>query len=899
MSKQASFTVLQEHHVGSKATSIDWSSETLSRRLSDGFETRIALAAAFEDRSIMFYASGAAPLDVCASAGQRHQDAINDIAFDRVGGRFVASVSDDRTCHVWRIHEPTSGDEADQFPIVIKLKARGVSVRWNHKLSKQIMIGESSGAIRILDIETHSWLFSVFQPDKSGPEALLRSVDWNPHDPNLFGAVVGRRWFVWNMNGQLAMHLPEHSGEAHPEMGNRFRWCISDPKMFATSTNAPETPVSQRIAAKVFSNVFNQIPRALVLPSKSRLACISWNAAEPVLSGAAGSDMTGVTTDLLDRTGDGFADMGLDPRIQRAVAKLGFAHPTLVQAKAIPLALQGKDILARARTGSGKTAAYSIPIVQKILALKANDPAAAPAVRALVLVPTRELAEQVHRHIQQLAMYASKEIRSVNIATGDLPDIIVSTPARIIAHLEAGTVRLKDSVESLAIDEADLILSYGYDDDVKKLLGHLPRIYQSYLMSATLSADVDELKQLVLRNPAILKLEESPEEQNMLTQYYIKCEETDKFLLTFFMLKLHVHPFGSGKTIIFVNSIDRCYKLKLFLEQFGIRSCTLNSELPLKSRYHIVQEFNKGVYDIIIATDESGDLKAKEADTDSEGDGDGEGEGDGAEDAEADPETSGTGSRVKPSTSKKNKKQKTKKDGEYGSTRGIDFVNVQAVVNFDLPRSSRSYQHRVGRTARGVGNKGYALSFVEPAKDTGVLHTSRKTQKAALKRSASKVKLSSDEDLLRRIEKRQAAMGREILPFSFDMAQVEGFRYRCIDAMRAATTVAVREARLKEIKAEIINSEKLKAHFESNPHDLQALRHDKPLHSARTESHMRNVPTYLLPKGKVGVSAGSSSGYVPFRVDSKRRVSKKRVPTSAAAKRKADPLKSFSYRPTQ
>ncbi|RKO85649.1 P-loop containing nucleoside triphosphate hydrolase protein, partial [Blyttiomyces helicus] len=357
-----------------------------------------------------------------------------------------------------------------------------------------------------------------------------------------------------------------------------------------------------------------------------------------------------------------FAPLDLDPRLLRALAKLGFAHPTLVQAKAVPLAMQGRDILARARTGSGKTAAYCMPIVQKILSAK-------EAVRALILVPTRELAEQVHRHIRDLTLYCSKEISSVNLASADVsltnqkpilaekPDIIVATPSKILAHLEAEVRSIFfHSLESLAIDEADLILSYGYDEDVRKTLGFLPKIYQSYLMSATMSSDVDKLKQLVLRNPAILKLEEGKEEEDLLTQYIVKCPENDKFLLTLFILKLRIHPFGTGKCIIFVNDIDRCYRLKLFLEQFGIRACTLNAELPLKSRYHIVQEFNRGIYDFIIATDE----------------------------------------------------------GKYGVARGIDFRNVQAVVNFDLPHSARAYMHRVGRTARGVGNRGWALSFVAP-----------------------------------------------------------------------------------------------------------------------------------------------------------------------------------------
>ncbi|KAJ3305571.1 ATP-dependent DNA/RNA helicase [Kappamyces sp. JEL0829] len=483
------------------------------------------------------------------------------------------------------------------------------------------------------------------------------------------------------------------------------------------------------------------------------------------------------------------------------------------------------------------------------------------SIQCLVLVPTRELALQVTKVIQDLCLYCSKEVKAVNIAVGDVslsaqipllaeyPHIIISTPARLREHLEAGNVVLRDSIESLIVDEADLILSYGYDEDVTQILKHLPQIYQSYLMSATLSEDVDKLKKLILRKPAILKLEES-EEQSLLTQYYINCSDEEKYLLTLFMLKLRVHPFGSHKSLIFVNSIDKCYKLKLFLEQFGIMSCALNSELPVKSRYHIVQEFNRGIYDFIIATDEF--IK---------------------EEAEDEQDAAGNDGETRVPKPKK-RKHMARRDGEYGVSRGIDFKNVSSVINFDMPRSSRSYQHRVGRTARGVGNKGYALTFVCPPAQQ-IIHTRKK-----IKGSANNVQLASDEQILARIEKRQQgtataanppAMGQELLPFGFDMTPVEKFRYRCSDALRSVTDAAIREARVKELKMEILNSEKLKP-------------------------HMRHVPDYLLPKGKVIVSSGSASGHVPFHVDNKRRGKRSfKKAATATSKRKADPLKSLEY----
>ncbi|KAJ3415705.1 ATP-dependent DNA/RNA helicase [Chytridiales sp. JEL 0842] len=634
-----------------------------------------------------------------------------------------------------------------------------------------------------------------------------------------------------------------------------------------------------------------------------------------------------IPSSLLD-TSKGFSSLELDPRLLRALAKMGFTQPTLVQSTAIPLALAGKDILARARTGSGKTIAYCLPVIHKILNLKENSqldgPEATKATRALLLVPTRELCEQVTSVVQSLTKYASREVTIANVGTTDVslnqqrpilqekPDIIVSTPSRILAHMEAGNIDLKETLDSLVIDEADLILSYGYDEDLRKLLTFLPRIYQSYLMSATLSSDVQQLKQLMLRNPAILKLEEGengvgPDGEDLLTQYQVRCSDQEKFLLTYFLLKLRIHPFGNGKTIIFVNDIDRCYKVKLFLEQFGIRCCTLNSELPLKSRYHIVQEFNRGIYDIIIATDEGGQLHG-EVDSDDEAaeattkSGE-EVETPVAEEEEEPTETSEqaeeeTASKKRPSTtplppSKKAKSQKQpkhQKDASYGVSRGIDFQNVQAVINFDLPTSSKSYTHRIGRTARGVGNKGWALNFVVPTEEAPVL-----------KGDGEKILPGMfDEDVFERIVKRQEELGRKILPFTFDSTQTQAFQYRVADALKAVTKTAIREARLKEIKQEILNSEKLKAHFEDNPHDLQALRHDKPLHPSRVQSHLKHVPDYLMPKRNL-TGPSVEGGHVPFRMETRKkrgggagrgRGGGKKV--GGGGGRKGDPLKSFT-----
>ncbi|CAI2169718.1 2217_t:CDS:10 [Funneliformis geosporum] len=584
----------------------------------------------------------------------------------------------------------------------------------------------------------------------------------------------------------------------------------------------------------------------------------------------------------------------LDPRLSRALSKLNYHKPTLIQAEAIPLALAGKDILARARTGSGKTAAYCLPVVQKILAAKdalSESSLERVATRSIILVPTRELAVQVTKFLDELLIYCSKDVKTANLAGNipmklqksillEIPDIVIATPSRILSHLESQSLIVRNSLDSLVIDEADLILSYGYEKDLQKILSFLPKIFQSILMSATLTKDVENLKQLLLRNPIILTLHEEKEETNLLTQYAVRCSEIDKFLLIYVILKLRLIK---GKCIIFVNDIDRCYRLKLFLEQFSIKSCVLNSELPLNSRYHIVQEFNKGVYDYIVATDE-GDFKSEQ---DTEDELNEEELGDNA-DLESNDMTRSNKKSKSPEKNGKKKLRARKRDREYGVSRGVDFINVAAVINFDFPTSAKSYIHRVGRTAR-ANQRGMSLSFVVPKELVGQ------------NKNVTCLTTKRDEEIYARVEKKQSLANSTIKPYSFDMNQVEGFRYRIEDALRAVTRISIREARVKDVKSEILNSEKLKAHFEDNPNDLTILRHDITIHPAKVQQHMKHIPFYLMPKiaPPSGVNSvqddnedSSKLGHIPFHKNLPNNL--RRTHNFTHKKRKNDPLKTFS-----
>lgn len=571
-----------------------------------------------------------------------------------------------------------------------------------------------------------------------------------------------------------------------------------------------------------------------------------------------------------------FDSFHLDPRLLQGVKNAGFRNPTLIQSHAIPLALEKKrDIIAKASTGSGKTLAYLIPVIQTILNYKSTKSADAKENETLgvVLVPTRELAQQVASVLEKMILYCSRDINYLNVSSEmsnsvlttlltQRPEIIIATPGKLTDLLNTKIEAISlENLKFLVIDEVDLILTFGYQDDLKRIAEYLPlkKNLQTFLMSATLNDDIQELKEKFCRAPAILKFhdDEINTEKTKLVQYYVKTNEFDKFLLCYVIFKLGLIK---GKSIIFVNNIDRGYRLKLVLEQFGIKSCILNSELPSNSRQHIVEQFNKNIYNLLIATDDTEYIKEEDADLDASN----EQENSEGNTAEGEEKTS-------------KKKNVVKKDKEYGVSRGVDFKNVACVLNFDLPTTAKSYIHRIGRTAR-AGRSGTAISFVVPLKDFG-------KHKPSMCPTAKR-----DEKIFTRIIKQQQKLGLEILPYAFDSNQIEGFRYRMEDGFRAVTQVAVREARIKELKQELLTSDKLKRHFEENPKELESLRHDKELHPARIQQHLKRVPDYLLPE-QARKGGNKKIGFVPFHKKGGR--GGKRGKVTKRKTGKSDPLKNF------
>ena len=492
----------------------------------------------------------------------------------------------------------------------------------------------------------------------------------------------------------------------------------------------------------------------------------------------------------------------------RALAGMGIAKPTLVQSEVVPLALKGKDVLVKSATGSGKTLCYLIPLLQKLLAPSAGK-RKEDGCRALVLVPTRELCDQVERTLKSLLRHCA-HITTASLGSGtttarrarlaEQPDIVVATPGRAAEHADdPGDIFAH--LETLVVDEADMCLSFGCRADIERIANIAPRSCQCMLMSATLDDDVKALKSVVLNDAVTVKVHDgneagvdgdsnssnagAPNTPAKLAQWCVVVPNAnDKDLVMYALLKLSL--LAPGKAIFFVNSVDRGYRLKLLMDQFGAQAAVLNAELPANSRRHILDAFDRGAFDYLIATDD--------------------GVAAASSDAAATPPTGDDAAGA-----------------DFGVARGVDFRDVQTVVNVEMPPTPEAYIHRVGRTAR-AGAAGTALSLVDGS-----------SNEAALLESV-------------RAAQPPAPDGQPLpAALALDLNELQNYRYRVEDTARSITKRAVKEARMRDLRQEIINSERLQAHFEEHPDDLRLLRHDAPLRPTAVKKHMAVVPSYLAP----------------------------------------------------
>ena len=345
-----------------------------------------------------------------------------------------------------------------------------------------------------------------------------------------------------------------------------------------------------------------------------------------------------------------FTGLSLHPTLLRGVADLGFEAPTPIQRAAIPPALEGRDVLACAMTGSGKTAAFVLPILQRLGAQRGGN-----KTRALVLTPTRELAAQIEEHARTLGRHAGIRMAVVIGGVNPVPqeqalrrgvDIVVATPGRLLDHLQSGVARF-DGLEVLVLDEADRMLDMGFIPDVRRILGHLPTRRQTLFFSATMPPVVATLAREMLANPVSIDIERPAAPAVGITHaiYPVPGELKTNLLTTLL---------EDGKlesVIVFTRTKHRANRLADSLERRGISSTRIHGNRSQAQRTAALAGFKNGTYRVLVATDIA--------------------------------------------------------------ARGIDVSGISHVVNFDVPHVPEDYIHRVGRTARAEAT-GDAITLVAP-----------------------------------------------------------------------------------------------------------------------------------------------------------------------------------------
>ncbi|WP_194437411.1 ATP-dependent RNA helicase SrmB [Vibrio fluminensis] len=347
-----------------------------------------------------------------------------------------------------------------------------------------------------------------------------------------------------------------------------------------------------------------------------------------------------------------FAELDLDPNLLSAIEEMGFKRPTQVQAQAIPQALDGRDILASAPTGTGKTAAFVLPALQYLQDFPRRKPGPA---RVLVLTPTRELAMQVADQARALAKNTKLNIFTITggvqyqehadiLATTQ--DIVVATPGRLMEYIQAERFDCR-AIEWLILDEADRMLDMGFGPTVDRLSQECRWRKQTLLFSATLEGKgVEGFTADLLKDPAEIDAEPSRSERKKITQWYHRADNAEHKLA---LLKKIITE-QAERSIVFLKTRERLAELRTELEKAQIPCAWIQGEMPQDRRNNAIARFRDGSVNVLLATDVA--------------------------------------------------------------ARGIDLPDVSHVINYDMPRSADVYLHRIGRTAR-AGKKGNAISIVE------------------------------------------------------------------------------------------------------------------------------------------------------------------------------------------
>jgi len=349
-----------------------------------------------------------------------------------------------------------------------------------------------------------------------------------------------------------------------------------------------------------------------------------------------------------------FSNLSLAEPLARAVADMGYEQMTPIQAQAIPVVLTGKDVMGAAQTGTGKTAAFSLPLLQRLL--KHENSSTSPArhpVRALVLLPTRELADQVAQQIKLYARHTS--LRSTVVfggidmkpQTAELKkgvEVLVATPGRLLDHIEAKNAVL-NQVEYVVLDEADRMLDIGFLPDLQRILSYLPKQRTTLLFSATFSPEIKRLANSYLNDPVTIEVSRPNTTASTVEQHFFSVADDDKRRA----LRQVVRQRGISQAFVFVNSKLGCARLARSLERDGLKAVAMHGDKSQDERLKALAAFKAGEVDLLVATDVA--------------------------------------------------------------ARGLDIKDVPAVFNFDVPFNPEDYVHRIGRTGR-AGASGLAVTLV-------------------------------------------------------------------------------------------------------------------------------------------------------------------------------------------
>ena len=354
-----------------------------------------------------------------------------------------------------------------------------------------------------------------------------------------------------------------------------------------------------------------------------------------------------------------FADFQLDPKILKAVADQGYTQATPIQAKAIPVVLEGKDVMGAAQTGTGKTAAFILPIIQKLLpnANASTSPARHP-IRALILTPTRELSDQVadnaswyakHTDLRTAVVFGGVDIKPQAMLLRAGVEILIATPGRLLDHLGSKTADLSQ-VQILVLDEADRMLDMGFLPDLQRIINLIPAQRQTLLFSATFSPEIKKLAQTYLRNPVTIEVARQNAAADTVKQvvHFVKSENKRAAIVT--ILQNRVKAGHTKQCIIFTNSRLGCARLAIALERDGIKAAAIHGDKSQSERMLTLEAFKSGAIDALVATDVA--------------------------------------------------------------ARGLDIPDMPCVINHELPFSAEDFIHRIGRTGR-AGSSGDAIALVD------------------------------------------------------------------------------------------------------------------------------------------------------------------------------------------